>query len=134
MTSILLDSSALLAHYFGEPRAEMVRDYLASGEAVIAAPTTLEFRIRLAVLGVPHTIIEDSLRRYRLAFCDVVPIDDAVVDRAWEIRRATPTRLPTVDAFIAACASLRGATLVHADEHMAAIPATLVTQVRLPIR
>lgn len=134
MTSVLLDSSALLAHYFGEPRAEVVRDHLASGEAVIAAPTCFEFRTRLTALGVPHAVIEDALRRYRLAFGDVVPVDNAVVDRAWEIRRETPTRLPTVDAFIAACASLRGATLVHADEHMAAIPATFVTQVRLPPR
>lgn len=134
MTSVLLDSSALLAHYFGEPRAELVRDYLATGEAVIAAPTPFEFRTRLSALGVPNAVIEDSLRRYRLAFGDVVPVDDAVVDRAWEIRRETPTRLPTVDAFIAACASLRGATLVHADEHMAAIPANLVTQIRLPTR
>lgn len=76
----------------------------------------------------PHAVIEEVLRRYRLAFGDVVPVDNAFVDRAWEIRRETPTRLPTVDAIIAACASLRGATLVHADENMAAIPTTLVRQ------
>jgi predicted nucleic acid-binding protein len=134
VTSVLLDSSALLAHYFGESRGEVVRDHLASGEALIAAPTCFEFRTRLTALGVPDAVSGDALKRYRLAFSEVVSVDDAVVDRAWEIRRATPTRLPTVDAFIAACASVRGATLIHADEHMAAIPTSLVSQVRLPPR
>ena len=51
---------------------------------------------------------------------------------AIRIRRASPVRLPMVDALIAGCAAAAGLTLVHRDFHMDAIPASELKMLRLP--
>ena len=44
----------------------------------------------------------------------------------------TPSRLPLVDACIAACAGKHHCVLVHRDPHMDALPRAAVRQMRLP--
>jgi len=130
----LLDTSALLAHHRQEPGWEQVQAIFAENgaEVVIASVTLAEFARRMRELGASETEIREILADYQILFSAVVPVDGAVAWAAFELGCRTPERLPLVDALIAAAARLRGACLVHRDEHMAAIPAERVQQLYLP--
>ena len=58
----------------------------------------------------------------------MISVDEALVARAIALKRATTSRLPSIDALIAAAASLHEATLVHRDAHFQAIPADWLQQ------
>lgn len=122
MTVALLDSSALLAHALGEEGAATVGGILASGQALVAAPTVAEFSIRLQTSGVPADRVADAWRRYRALIDVVVPIDEGVAGLALELRAAATARVPLTDLLIAAAAASRGAVLVHRDPHLDALP------------
>lgn len=130
----LLDTSALLAHHRQEPGWEQVQAIFTEdgAEIVIASVTLTEFARRMRELGASETEIRAILADYQMLFSAVVPVDGAVAWAAFELGCRTPERLPLVDALIAAAARLRGACLVHRDEHMAAIPAERVQQLYLP--
>jgi predicted nucleic acid-binding protein len=130
----LLDTSALLAHHRQEPGWEQVQAIFTEdgAEVVIASVTLTEFARRMRELGASETEIRAILADYQMLFSAVVPVDGAVAWAAFELGCRTPERLPLVDALIAAAARLRGACLVHRDEHMAAIPAERVQQLYLP--
>lgn len=130
----LLDTSALLAHHRQEPGWEQVQAIFTEdgAEIVIASVTLTEFARRMRELGASETEIRTILADYQMLFSAVVPVDGAVAWAAFELGCRTPERLPLVDALIAAAARLRGACLVHRDEHMAAIPAERVQQLYLP--
>lgn len=130
----LLDTSALLAHHRQESGWEQVQAIFTEdgAEVVIASVTLTEFARRMRELGASETEIRTILADYQMLFSVVVPVDSAVAWAAFELGCRTPERLPLVDALIAAAARLRGACLVHRDEHMAAIPAERVQQLYLP--
>lgn len=130
----LLDTSALLAHHRQESGWEQVQAIFTEdgAEVVIASVTLTEFARRMRELGASETEIRTILADYQMLFSAVVPVDGAVAWVAFELGCRTPERLPLVDALIAAAARLRGACLVHRDEHMAAIPAERVQQLYLP--
>lgn len=130
----LLDTSALLAHHRQEPGWEQVQAIFTEDgvEVVIASVTLTEFARRMRELGASETEIRAILADYQMLFSAVVPVDGAVAWAAFELGCRTPERLPLVDALIAAAARLRGACLIHRDEHMAAIPAERVQQLYLP--
>ncbi len=130
----LLDTSALLAHHRQESGWEQVQAIFTEdgAEVVIASVTLTEFARRMRELGASETEIRAILADYQMLFSAVVPVDGAVAWAAFELGCRTPERLPLVDALIAAAARLRGACLVHRDEHMAAIPAERVQQLYLP--
>ena len=130
----LLDTSALLAHHRQEPGWEQVQTIFTEdgAEVVIASMTLTEFAGRMRELGASETEIRAILADYQMLFSAVVPVDGAVAWAAFELGCRTPERLPLVDALIAAAARLRGACLVHRDEHMAPIPAERVQQLYLP--
>lgn len=126
----VLDTSALLAHYFDEPGAEVVQElWAAKGKKPgISAVSIPELRGRLGrELQSAHEKdrAADAYLR-ELTIC--LPVDRAVAELAWQIREATPQRIPLVDALIAATARAADAILVHKDPHMARIPADLVKQ------
>ncbi len=130
----LLDTSALLAHHRQESGWEQVQAIFTEdgAEVVIASVTLTEFARRMRELGASEAEIRAVLADYQMLFSAVVPVDGAVAWAAFELGCRTPERLPLVDALIAAAARLRGACLVHRDEHMAAIPAERVQQLYLP--
>ena len=64
----------------------------------------------------------------RALITEVVAIDEAIAELAFELYRATIERLPTLDSLIAAAASSNGAVLVHRDKLFNAIPASLLLQ------
>jgi predicted nucleic acid-binding protein len=128
-----LDTSALLAHYFDEPGAAKVELLWSDGSARlgVSAITVAELKGRL------HQEIGDEAEAMKAAHAyldeltTVLPVDRATAELAWQLRLATPHRLPLVDALIAATARAADAVLVHKDSHMAQIPTGLVRQIPL---
>lgn len=129
----VLDTSALLAHAFQEPGWERVREILHDDTAVLGlpAPVLFELQVRLHEKGVleqhPGAIAE-----YESLFDVAIPVDNAVANAAFQLKRDSPERLPAVDALIAACAKVQDASLVHRDPHISSIPNHLLKQELLP--
>lgn len=125
MNPVLLDTTALLTHYFGEPGAEDVQEVLEEGSRriLICAVSVTEFARRLATLGESAPTARQRALEYA-GLCDaVIEVDTALAIRAFEIAAGAPARIPLVDTLIAAAAQLHGATLVHRDAHFGAIAA-----------
>lgn len=132
----LLDTSALLAHYLGEPGAERVQ-VLFEDEAVVAGASILslyEFELRLHQLGVDATKRAAELNRYRGLLNEVVDVDEGVRTEAIRLRTSATAHVAAMDVLIAATASLKNATLVHRDPHFSAIPGNLLKQEVLPAK
>ena len=128
----VLDTSALLAHYFDEPGAEVLEKLWGSRSKLgISAVTVTELKGRLGQEIADSAEAEDAVRAYLNELTVCIPVDRVVAELAWQIRISTPQRLPLVDALIAATARAAGAVLVHKDPHMARIPEGLVKQVVL---
>jgi predicted nucleic acid-binding protein len=130
----LLDTSAILAHFLGEPGSDTVAKLLAGGPetAALAAPSWAELDRRLGEL-IPDAA---EARRIRLLYtrdlCAFIPLDEAAVDAAMDIQRAAIKRLPLIDTLIAGCAAAHNLILVHRDEHLATIPSAKLPTLRLP--
>jgi predicted nucleic acid-binding protein len=132
--SHVLDTSALLAHYFNEPGAELLDALWAdeSNRLVISAVTVAELRGRLHQEITDDAEATNAADAYLNELTTCLPVDRATAEAALQLRQATPNRLPLVDALIAATARVAGAVLVHKDPHMSQIPSALVQQMALP--
>jgi len=95
---------------------------------ILVSVSLAEFGRRLCELGATEEEIEATLTSYQLLFEEIVPVDAASAQAAFVLGCRTPRRLPLVDALIAAVAQIKGAILVHRDEHMRSLPADLVSQ------
>jgi len=129
----VLDTSALLAHFFDEPGAQVVQELWASNgpRPGICAITIAELRGRLSQELTSASDAQAAADAYLQDLTVCLEVDRAVAELAWHIRAATPQRLPLVDALIAATARAAGAVLVHKDEHMRRIPEEAVQQIAL---
>jgi predicted nucleic acid-binding protein len=129
----VLDTSALLAHYFDEPGAERVNELWAdpSFRPAVSAITVVELKGRLG------REISDDAEAMRAADTYVnelttcLPVDRVTAELAWQLRHISSGRLPLVDALIAATARAADAVLVHKDPHFSQIPAGLLRQIDL---
>lgn len=133
--NILLDTSALLALYFGESGGAQVAAMLGDpGVRVnISALSVGEFWGSLRARGVAADF-DDAWAGLRELIDDVIPVSPDIVLASCALRRATPARLPYIDALIAATAAARNAVLIHRDAHFAAIPAGMLKQEMLAER
>jgi predicted nucleic acid-binding protein len=129
----LLDTSAILAHFFDEPGADAVDAIWQdrTNKPAICVLSIPELRSRLAAELGDSGEAERVCGLYTDQLTVSVPVDRAAAELAADLRAATSSRLPLVDACIAACAALRDAILVHADPHMDPLPADRVRQIRL---
>ena len=125
----LLDSSAFFAFFFGERGAGRVAALFqdSAAEIGVCALTAVELSARLKAAGRDEAF-EEEWNAHLPLFSRVVACDLTLCLRAGELRRAAKERLPTIDALIAAGASLADATLVHRDPHFGAIPGHLLRQ------
>lgn len=133
----LLDTSALLAHYFDEPgAAEVDALWQDSGhEIAICTLTVPELHSRLvAELPELPEQIEHALERYFDELTSAIAVDRQVAEEAARLRAAARGRVPLVDACIAAAAVSTGAILVHRDPHFDRLPPERPRQLRLPER
>lgn len=125
----LLDTSAILAHCYAEPAAaEIVGEILANRTGYVAAVTWFELRVKLQFEVNGSGILD----LYSNAVAGTVDITEEIADAAFRLRQAAKTRIPTVDSLIAGAALARGYQLVHRDDHLAAIPTSLLPQKLLP--
>jgi len=124
----LLDTSALLAHHRNEPGAARVQVLFEDSDAEIhiAAPSVAEMARRLLALGADTMTARTVALEYAGLATSILPVDTAVSIRAFELGSISKTRLPLVDALIAATAALIGATLVHRNPHFDGLPSELV--------
>ena len=90
-----------------------------------------EFARRLRDLGQDQAQIQSVLADYRHMLSGVAAIDEAVAEASAELLHVVSTRLPLVDALIAAAARVQGAILVHRDAHLRVIPADWVASIDL---
>jgi predicted nucleic acid-binding protein len=130
----ILDTSAILAHYFGEPgAAEVDAVWRQKGSApAICVLTIPELRTRLqAEIGDPAEV-ERAFDLYVNHLTSSVPVDRATAEAAMQLRQSSSSRLPLVDACIAGCARQNRCVLVHRDPHLDGLPAGAVRQLRLP--
>jgi predicted nucleic acid-binding protein len=132
----VLDTSALLAHYRQEPGYDLVERLLEehSDDVYISSITWLEFHVRLKELIPNQNAREEVLAIYGELLAEALPVSRETARAAFDLREQLPGRIPNADALIAATAKLKGATLVHRDPHLAAIPERLVKQIVLPDR
>ena len=84
MASIVLDSSAILAHLNDEPGAEAVARFL--GDAVICAVNYSEIVAKLVERGAVLALIRPALSRYGL---EIAPFDEDLAERAGALRAKT---------------------------------------------
>lgn len=131
--SILLDSSAWLAHLFDEPGVEEIGAFFedAGTPVSISALSIPEVYARLKAIGKGEKWVE-VWAIYSELFNSVIAADEAVALQAVRLRLSSKGRLPTIDSLIAATAVLGGLTLVHRDPHMAEIKSRGLKQHRLP--
>lgn len=130
MSGFLLDTSALLSHYRGEPGWERAQRALETDgvEILILAVSIAEMARALAEMGADDKTARATALDYADLASSILEVDAAVAVRAFEIGTATEARLPLVDALIAAGAERSGATLLHRDRRFNAIPAGLLKQ------
>jgi predicted nucleic acid-binding protein len=130
---VLLDTSAVLAFFFGEPGATRVREVLSdpSKTVVMSVLTAGEFWSRLRAEGAEDCFDADW-RRLTEVVPDVLPVALPIALTAIALRRAATARLPYVDALIAATAAQHDAVLLHRDPHFASIPPQWLRQETLP--
>ena len=129
--TFLLDTSALLLHYFKAPGADRIHRIISDekNSIIVASVSITELGRRLVAAGCDPAVAKSSALSYATMCERVVPVDTAAAIRAFELGVASRARIPLVDALIAACASICDATLVHRDDHFLAIPEDLLQQV-----
>ena len=134
MITHLLDTSALLAHYFGEPGADEVNNlWQEPGNRIgICVLTLPELKMQLRVEVKDSKEVDRVFDIYTKELTIPVIVNRKVALTATGLRESVKARLPLIDAVIAACAKSENAILVHRDHHMATIPQNLVDQIYLP--
>ena len=129
----LLDSSALVAHALHLAGAAEVQALLEdeAGEILLSSLSLFELAGTLKLHGAGE-FIEEYWRTYREIASEVLAPNADLVQAAWQLREKVGQRIPMADAIIAATAQSRGATLVHRDQHLAAVPTAMIPQIVLP--
>lgn len=130
----ILDTSALLAYYLKENGWDLVHQLIfdETCQLRVSSGTWLEFHVRLSNLTSDTAQRAEAMELYRALLGEGIPVDDAIAAHAYHLRQTAASRLPNMDALIAATAAVNGAILVHRDPHMAGIPISTLPQMVLP--
>lgn len=128
----LLDTSAILTHHRKEQGWEIVHALLEDEtvEITVASVCLAEMARRLHDLGATDGQALADVAAYE-AISEVLPVDAAVARAAYSLGRTCPSRLPMIDALIAATAQIHDATLVHRDQHLQQLPTAHLRQLNL---
>lgn len=118
--SYVLDTSALMRLLLDQPGARDVQEIL-EGDAPVALPFIAVMEVRYVLLrSLPTERVEQLLAVLRAASSDIPESTPQWGRRAAEVKAAGGLSL--ADAWIAALAIMRGATLVHRDPEFDAVP------------
>jgi len=134
MTLYVLDTSVLIAHFLKEPVGTQVAELMSdpTGEVAVCVVTWLELEGKLREKGVSLQDRTNILEAYHSVIPIQLIVDGDVVARALQLRAEARSRLPAMDALIAACAQAYDVVLVHNDKHFDAIPSSLLKCWHLP--
>ena len=126
--TVVLDTSALLAHHRDEEGSDRVQSLFddSDNQLLIASITLTEFGRRMFALGASLAEVEKILADYKHLLDGVVPIDGDIAMNALTLAAKASKRIPLVDSLIAAVACQKQATLVHRDQHFENIPTILL--------
>lgn len=129
MITHVLDSSAWLAHLLREPGHEEVSLLLLDTQirVAVSALSLLEVHGRMKQLNVDQRF-EEVIDQYRDLFARIIPADETIALRATALRKNAASRIPAIDALIAATAAHHDAVLVHRDPHFLALTGETVRQ------
>lgn len=115
--TVVLDSSALIAHLLGEPGGDEAAD--AFGDAVISAVNFAEVISKLVGLGMPSS---EAVSQLQWLDVDIVPADAEDAALAGELRATTKRAgLSLGDRFCLALAVGRGLPVLTADQAWAGL-------------
>ena len=130
----ILDTSAILAHYFDEPgAAEVDALWRQKGNTpAICVLTIPELKTRLQVEIADPAEVERVLDLYVNHLTVCLPVNRTTAEEAMKLRVSAAARLPLVDACIAGCARQHRCILVHRDPHLDGLPDDTIRQLRLP--
>ena len=129
---VLLDSSAWLAHLFGEQGVDQVNQLFIDPDTdvYISALSIPEVYGRLKAIG-RESHWDEVWGMYSELFNSILAADYVSALNAIIIRDASSKRLPTIDSLIAAAAYVNDMTLVHRDSHFTGIKEDVLTQLQL---
>ena len=130
----VLDTSAILAHYFDEPGAALVQELWqdTANRVAICVLTLPELKGRLAAEVPDRHEVERAFSQYVDDLMANLIVDRETAESAVLLRESADTRLPLIDAVLAGCARAHSAVLVHRDPHLSSIPHEMVAQLVLP--
>lgn len=133
MMTLLLDTSAILAHLRHEPGAERLQKLFAVDMVtfLLCSVSLAELAMRLRALGASPAEASDTIEAYLQLVDEVAPVDDDVALEADRLSQAAGAELPLVDALIAAAAKQHRAILVHCNPRFQLLPENLVPQINL---
>lgn len=132
MLTHVLDTSAWIAHIRGETDGAAVTALFEDDETEIGISTLsiVELHGILKAVG-KEAEFEEVVEDYRSLFAQIIPVDETIAFRAVTLRQNSSSRLPGIDAIIAASAAQNDAILVHRDSHYLAISNETLKQTML---
>ena len=124
-----------MAHFRNEAGAREVQAIFENAENIvgISAVSVAEFGIRLATLGMGPGEIRAVITDYQELLDDIIPLTEEIALEAMSLKTSASSRLPLVDALIAATARSEKATLVHRDAHFLVLPERTLKQLPLAL-
>ncbi|MBK8475394.1 MAG: PIN domain-containing protein [Opitutaceae bacterium] len=135
MITHVFDTSAILAHYFHEPGAELVNELLADNSAEVGIPAIelLELKRQLNRTLPDATEAQRAFRLYADELIAPIPVTREIVARALLLIERMGDQLSPSEAILAATAQHEGAILVHRTAPLAVLPANVLRQCALPL-
>jgi predicted nucleic acid-binding protein len=129
MLTHLLDTSAWIAHLQREPGWDVVSELLGDPQTQVGVSTLSLVELHAQMRsGGREDEFTDVVDDYRELFSQIASFDETIALLTVSLRQSAETRVPAVDAMIAATAAHHGAILVHRDPHFLTIPGNLLRQ------
>ena len=130
---LLLDTSILVCFYKKEFGWRLALDKIeVASEVLLSAISIAEFGRLCLADGKSIEEAYDALESMLKLITTVLPVDKTTSITILEITSRALSRVPLVDAIIAATAIQHGAVLLHRDAHFRSIPQTMLHQEELP--
>ncbi len=135
MITHVLDTSAILAHYFDEPGADLVNALLVDNTLEVGLPAValLDLRTRLDAAVSDAVEARRAYRLYAEELITAIPVTRETIAAAEEILPASGGQLTFLETVAAATARHAGAVLVHRSPRLARLPGQLLQQKALPL-
>src|SRR5437879_833298 len=128
----LLDTSALLAWYFGEDGQQQVNRLIADGAATVSVLTLVEARTRLLQINDDKAAADHVTTLWTELFPEALSFDGSLVRDAADLKAAHA--ISFADACIAATAIGHRLIFLHKDPEFDAIDEARLRVLRLPCK